>query len=190
LLREATGLLYRLISGRESLACTSGQFRSLSEGLQVFEAGEARIIAYQGSPTVFGESSDSGYAFLQARADDGPRVHVNFEAEAWQVWDVRPSGEGAALLYGVETGHPRRAFAVRIVWEGGKIRIEPAAAPYDDGQWRITPGLDAIARTDGALVETYVAETDGERMVVGSSDGRQLILTWNERSIKFEVSPE
>lgn len=137
---------------------------------------------------MFGESSDSGYAFLQVHADDAPRVHVIFAAEARQVWDVRPSGEGAAILYGVGSGHPGQAFADRIVWDGGKIRTEPAAAPYDDGQWRITPGLDVIERTDGVLVDTYVAEMDEERMVVGSGDGRQLVLTWNEASMKFEVS--
>lgn len=190
MLREAMDSLYSLNSREESLALSSDQFRALSDGLQVFEAGEVKIFAYRGSPLVFGEAGDSGYAYLQLHVGGKPRVHAIFEAEARQVWDVLWTGDGAAILYGVETLRPRQAFADRISWDGDQTKIEPAAAPHDDEWWSIPSGLDVIMRTDGAAVETYIQELDEERMVVGSGDGKWLILTWNERSMKYEVSPK
>lgn len=187
LLQDVMDLFYRFISQKESLNLTSQEFRSISEGLQIFEVGGARIFSYQGSPAVFGESSASGYTFLQVLSDGSPQVHVIFEAETRQVWDVRQLDEGVVLLYGVETGHPRQAFVDRIQWNARHIEVEPALAPFDDGKWRIVFGLDVISRTDKQLIETYVVDMDENRAVVGSGDGQELVLVWNNDTMKFEV---
>jgi len=62
-------------------------------------------------------------------------------------------------------------------------------------EWLMLPGGRADAgdrerRTDGVPVDTCIEVMDEARMVVGSADGRQLILTWDKRSRKYEVSPE
>jgi hypothetical protein len=186
-LREVMGAFRRYLAQSESLRLTSQAFREMSGHLQVFEVQDGMFFFYQGTPTVFGESGASGYAFLQVRSGDEPQVYAVFEAEPRQVWDVLAKGAGEALVYGVETGHPRQAFADRMRWRDGYLEKEPALTPHDDGKWRIDAGSGLVSRSDGLLVETYFVEMNESLARIGSSDGEQLALVWRDETGRFEV---
>lgn len=189
-LQEVMDEFRRFLSQSESLLLTPQEFREISEILQIFDVKDGRIFFYRGMPEVLGESGASGYAFLQVRSGGEPQVYVVFEAEPRQVWNVLVKGAGGALLYGVETGHPRQAFVDRIRWSDGHLEAEPALAPHDDGKWRIGAGSGLVSRTDRLLVETYVVEINENQAVIGSSDGEKLALAWNDETGQFEVLPQ
>ena len=181
-------LLYDFLGTKESGDIESEELEKLFYGVSVISLEEGRIICFSGKPLIFGESSDSKYAFYQRERNGAVSAYKLYLQDHKRIGDVfiKNINENSSLLFidgytGMNFNNPQFIDAFRI--DSNQCRYVRALEQY-----RYKDG-DFISQEGSIPYEVKIKKFTGDEIVFVSGDDESNTLKayFDNKKLTFSI---
>ncbi len=185
----AINKLKDFLQTEQAFNMTEKGFMELSDKIHLLSFSSARIITYEGSMLLFGESGAPTYAFLQRKVNGNIQAELFYsDNHRYIEHAIQPfTDKNLIVLTGRDKNSMQyRAFIDAYSIETEKIKKVTIISDYDDGLWNINSNEGLISLANSFTAATYINKTPGETIEVEAGNAK-IVLSMDNKIKKYVI---
>lgn len=181
-------LLGDYLQTEASAKYTSSDLSRLSPNLRLFKTANKRIIAYEPSPSVYGECNAGNFAFIQQVENGKITIMPLYTCVTKHIGYVYEQAENFIIIAGEDKyANPYFAYIDGFTLSDKKAERSPVLCEHTDKVWRITSADGWIRRNANGNIGTSIVSAADSMIQIQSTDQRKINFIYNKQERKYSI---